>query len=166
VAAAGRARERSLRQQAGAAATLVGILVDLAEQSMPVVIHAAGVRRTGRIVATSDDFCVLDPAGGASSSLMVRPSLVVTSAIAAIWPAGGAATPAGGRSAAVALSLEAALSLLAEERAPVRIVLVGDHEVAGDLLTVGDDVMTLAATGPSPRLVHVPVSALAVCDLI
>ena len=82
-AAADRARERMLREQAGAAATLVGVLVDLAERAVPVVVSAAGERRSGRIAATAGDFFVLDAGGHA------RPSLVVTGAIAAVWPAAG-----------------------------------------------------------------------------
>jgi hypothetical protein len=158
-AATARARERTLRLQAGAGATLVGVLVDLAEQSAPVVVSVAGVRRAGRIVAAGDEFCVLEPAGGG------RPSLVAIAHIGAVRPALGTATPAGERPAAVDLSLPAALSLLAEERAPVRLILPPDEEVTGELSSVGEDVVTIAAHGPS-RLVHVPISAVAVCDLL
>jgi hypothetical protein len=158
-AAEERARERWLRQQAGAAATLVGVLVDLAERAAPVVVSVAGVRRSGRIAAAGDDFCVLDPTGNA------RPCLIVTRAIGAVWPARGSAASSGERPAAVALSLPAALSVLAEERTPIRLVLPPSMEVSGELLTVGDDVVTIAAKGPS-RLVHVPVGAIGVCDLL
>lgn len=158
-AAVERARERSMRLQAGAGATVVGVLVDLAELAVPVVVSVAGVHRSGRIVAAGEDFCVLDPGDRA------RPSLVVTRTIAAVWPGRGSATPAGERPAAVALSLPAALSLLAEERAPVRLVLPPSQEVSGELVSVGDDVVTIAGNGPS-GLVHVPVAAVGVCDLI
>jgi hypothetical protein len=91
---------------------------------------------------------------------------VVTSASVAVWPRSGASLPAGGRPATLSLSLPAALSLLAEERTPVRLVLRFDQEVTGELAAVGDDVVTIATTAPSRRLVHVPVPAVGVCDLL
>lgn len=160
-AASGRSRERSLRALAAASATLVGVLVDLAEREARVAVSAGGVQRSGRIVGVGADFCVLDAgaAGGAS--------LVVTAALSTVWPEGRSSGPAGGsRVAALEMSLGSALSLLAEERTPVRLALRGGEQLAGELSAAGDDVVTVTVKGGRLRHAHVAVSALAVCDLV
>ena len=59
-AAASRAREQSLRQQAGEEATLAGVLLDLAERGGAVVVDVAGGRRQRATVrAVAEDFCAL-----------------------------------------------------------------------------------------------------------
>jgi len=73
------------------------------------------------------------------------------------------APPGGSRRPAVDLSLLSALDSLAAERAPVAL-RSGTTTLTGDLLATGVDVLTIAA-GPHGRLVHVPVAALAWCEL-
>jgi hypothetical protein len=85
-AAAGRARERSLREQAAASATWVGILVDLAEQGTRVTALVAGQRRSGRIAGVGRDFLVLDPRYG-------HTALIRLDAVLTLWPSNGLPSP-------------------------------------------------------------------------
>src|SRR5262245_29998194 len=103
-AVASRARERSLREQAAAAATWAGVVVDLAEQHASVTVSAAGQKRGGRVVGAGRDFFVLD---GARHS---RITLVALNAVGAIWPDHvAAALPAGARRGAIEMTLMMAL---------------------------------------------------------
>ncbi len=160
-AAAGqRTRERSLREQATASATWTGILVDLAEQAALVTAVVAGRRRHGRVAGMGRDFCVLE-------SEHNRTALIGLNAVSALWPEDLPASqpPTGDRTPTLDLSMMAALALLAEERAPVAVVTTDGVETAGDLLAVGEDVLTLRAGGSTRRLALVPRHAVAVCEL-
>lgn len=174
-AAQARARERHLREQLGASATWTGLLVDLAERTTPVTLYVAGGKRSGRLVGVSTDFLVLDQPSG-------RPALVALRAVAALWsdgappPNGGSTDPAtaprgperapsGDRGPSLQLSLGAALDTLAQEHAPVAITVEGGPDLVGALLVVGEDVLTLRPASPARRLVHVPLVAVAVCEL-
>ena len=70
-AAAGRARERSLRDQAATLATWTGVLVDLAEQGAPVTAVVANQRRSGRVIGVGRDFFGSTP-GRAGSAWPAR----------------------------------------------------------------------------------------------
>lgn len=157
-AASGRSRERFLTEQAAGGASLAGLLVDMAEDASTVTLAVAGLRLSGRLVGVGSDFCVLDQLGG-------RPVLVSTPAILGVWPAGPVrAGLAGDRLPALGLSLMAALASLAEDRVPVRLRL-GSLAVDGDLVRVGDEVVTLRAPAPSRRPVHVPMARVEVCEI-
>jgi hypothetical protein len=175
-AAGDRSRERVLREQAGAAATWSGVLVDLAERRAAVTLAVAGARRSGRLVGIGQDFVVFDQRGG-------HPALVILDAIDAVWTEDpvGAGSAVGSRPAALDLSLVAALAGLADERTPVALLLSGGDEVTGDLVGMGADVLTVrrpsggrtgAATsgsghrgGGQRRAIVVPVGAVALCEL-
>ena len=83
-AAADRARARSLRDQATAAATWAGLLVDLAERLASVTTVVAGQQRSGRLVGVGRDFCVLQSDHG-------RTALIAVGEIAQLWPDAGTA---------------------------------------------------------------------------
>ncbi|MGH9116248.1 MAG: hypothetical protein ACRDWW_10535 [Acidimicrobiales bacterium] len=169
VAAAGqRSRERWLRQQAASAATWAGVLVDLAEQSAPVVVTVERRRRAGRLVGVGQDFLVLDQTVG-------RPALICLDAVSCLEPAsrgssagsraagrGGAPPPGGDRQATIGLDLASALAALAEDRAPVSVVVPGG-EVTGDLVAVGEDLLVLRCAGGQAAYVH--RGAVALCEL-
>jgi hypothetical protein len=159
-AASDRSRERSLREQAGASATWLGVLVDLAEQATAVTAVAAGQRRRGRIVGVGRDFCVLESDHG-------RTALVLLRAISEVRPDSGATggLPAGDRDAAIDLSLIMALALLAEDRHPVGLVTGAGIESTGVLVAAGEDVITLRIDPLGRRLAYVPLSAVAICEL-
>jgi hypothetical protein len=160
VAAGARTRERSLREQAAASATWLGVVVDLAERAAPVTAVVAGQRRPGRLVGVGRDFCVLQADTG-------RTALVALSAISELWPDGPAArdTPAGDRGAAINLPLMTALAMLAEDRSPVALISSTGVETSGELVAAGEDVLTLRTAPPGRRLVYVPARAVAVCEL-
>ncbi len=159
-AAADRVRERSLRDQAAATATWMGVLVDLAEQAAVVTVMVAGQRRSGHLVGVGRDFCVLQTAHG-------RAVLISLPEIAQLWPDSGRGDdpPTGDRPPSIDLPLMTGLALLAEERSPVVLVSGYGLETAGELVAVGEDVVTLRTAPPARRLVHVPTSRVAVCEL-
>jgi hypothetical protein len=159
-AAASRARERSLREQAAASATWTGTLVDLAEQRALVTVAVMNQRRRGRLVGVGRDFFVLDAEGSG------RAHLISLNAVSALWPDGpNAGFSAGTRRGALDLTLIMALGLLAEQRAPISVLTGAGIETAGELLTVGEDMLTLRTEAPPRRLAFVPLSAVARCEL-
>jgi hypothetical protein len=153
-----RSYQRRIEEAASAAATLVGILVDLAEARQRVVF-TVGRRRISTVIAgVGPDFCVLEPDGG-------PPALVVIRAVTSIWPAPGrGGIPTGARGPVLQLSFESALSTLAEDRLPVAM-WTGDSKVEGDLVAIGEDVATLRTGPPSRRVAYVPLGAVSVCEL-
>ncbi len=134
--------------------------MDLAEQAAGVTVVVAGQRRSGHLVGVGRDFCVLQTERG-------RPALISAHEIAQLWPDAGSGhgPPAGDRSPSIDLPLLSALALLAEERSPVGLVSGSGVETTGELIAVGDDVLTLRTARPAHRLVYLPVSSVAVCEL-
>lgn len=152
--------ERSLREQAATAATWTGTLVELAEKRSRVVLLVGGGRLAGTVEAVGPDFCVLVLAGG-------RPVLVNLARIAAVVTEAprGKSPVSGSRLPSLELSLVAALSVLAEERAPVQIAVGDGHHVSGDLVGVGEDVITLRSHGTQPEAALVPLANVEYCEL-
>jgi hypothetical protein len=158
-AARNRATERWLRDQASASASWAGVLIDLAEQAATVVIGMGRLRCSGRIVGVARDFCVLQQSGG-------RPALIALEAISAVWPPSrGAESPAGDRRPSLALSMAGALSALADERARVSLTLSDGDQVEGELVTVGEDVITLRTEAPARRSVYVRLASVRSCEV-
>ena len=159
-AARSRSLERSMRDQAVASATWAGSLVDLAERRSPVAVCVGAGRLSGTLEAVAPDFCVLVRSGR-------RPVLVRLDRITSVRldPTGGHGLPGGSRFPALELSLAAALSLLAEERWPVNLTLAAGDQVAGDLVAVGHDVLTVREQDGPRRSVLVPMAALDYCEL-
>jgi hypothetical protein len=158
-AATDRARQRSLGEQALATATWTGILVDLAEQGAEVTVSVGGRRYTGWIVGVGQDFCVVEQAVRRRPALIPLPHISYVSA-----DQSGRATPSGDRPTGLALSMAAALAALAEERAPVALQVGGD-QMEGEVIGVGEDVVTLRSNPPTGRLVHVPLAAVTFCEV-
>lgn len=168
-AAAGRSRLRALSEAAAGSATLVGLLVDLAERGAEVAITctapapnqgAGATTVTGTVVGVGRDFVVMEQHSR-------RPVIIRTSSLASVQPLGGGAepdAPGGDRPAPLALSLEAVLAELAAELAPIALG-TGSGRLDGDLLAVGQDVLTLRS-GVSPRrVIHIPTASLQWCEL-
>lgn len=157
-AAAARAQERSLREQAGAAATWAGVLLDLAEQGAEVVLSVAAMRRTGWLVGVGPDYCVVEQRGG-------RPAILSMSAITSVTPApsvGASASPAGDRAPVLEMSFAAALGALADEQTPVGLWVGPGDRIEGELIAAGQDVVTVRS---ATRTTHVPVRAVLMCEL-
>ena len=160
-AARSRSRTRSLAAQAASTSTWEGMLVELAERGGPVTVSVGGGHLSGQLVGVGRDFCVLEQAGG-------WPVLVASARIDAASPAQGAAggpglVPAGDRHPPVELTMSSALAGLADERAPVT-VRSGAATVEGDLVAVGEDVLTIS-TGPARQMTHVPLGSVSWCRL-
>jgi hypothetical protein len=144
-AAQSRSRERWLRQQAAETATLVGTVVDLAEQRADVAVLVGARTIGGRIVGVGRDGLVMAEASGAAT--VVPLDRVVAVRVAGRRTGTGEAT--GGRRAAGEWRVVDALAALAAERSPVRLGVTGGEILSGTVLTVGEDVLTvqLAAGG-------------------
>lgn len=133
---AARIRERLLRQAAEEGASLGGTLLDLAESGAPVTIRTTvGRTFTGVLELVADDFVVV----GSDCWL-------ATVAVATVRPGPGAGAAAGDRAAAD-LTLLDALALVAADRPRAAFVVEGGDTVAGELLAVGSDVVTVRLDG-------------------
>jgi hypothetical protein len=155
-AARERSQTRVLRQIAEEEATFLGVAVDLAERGVTVVARtSSGRSHRGRVLAVGRDFVVLRDGGG-------PPAFLAASAISSLRPQPGAATAdtAGGRSAPIAVGLAALLVSLAADRPRVQVSAVGDEPVAGQLRSVGVDVLTLRLDGDAGLRVHIRLDAV------
>lgn len=153
-AAAGRIRERWLRQQAAEAATLAGIALDLAERRARVSVRTrAGRSHHGRVDAVGRDFLVMRSASS-------RPTFVAMAAVAWLRPEPGAAGDGtGDRGAPLDVSLADVLLRLSGDR-PHLQVTVGDETVTGQLRSVGADVLTMRIDGDPPASAHIRMDAI------
>jgi hypothetical protein len=154
-AAESRSRERWLRQQAAEAATLVGTLVDLAEQRADVAIVVGARTVSGRLIGVGRDGCIVaEPSGGATVVPLARLDAV---RVAGRRPGTGEAT--GERSTAGRWGVADALATLAAERSAVRLGLRGGETLSGVLVAVGEDVLTVQLPAGGMRA-HVAFDAL------
>jgi hypothetical protein len=160
-AAAARGRERWLRLQADESATFAGVLVDLAERGTPVVIHGrAGRRHRGSIAAVAADFCALRTSAG-------RDVLLAFAGIGSVRPDSRHPGPIGDRVVHAEIGMAEMLSVLAAERPRVLIVTTADTEgVAGELRSVGRDVVTVRLDGEPRAAAYVAITAIAEVSLV
>ncbi len=159
-ATSSRATERALIGLAGEEATLVGTLLDLAERRAPVVARL----RTGRsvrgiVVAVGEDWALLRENSG-------RVVLVCTAHLGSVRPAPGT-TPStavgGARPPLVTARFGAVLARLAEERREVRVMIDGETEpLAGELTSVGQDVVVVRSGPPGQPVVPVWIPLVAI----
>ena len=152
-AARARTRQRWLERQAAEEASLVGVLLDLAERNRPVSITTrADHRLTGPVVAVGADF-------GVVRDHRLGDAIVPTRAIALVRPSPGDDLPTGDRPVDMVLAFGDALMELAPDR-PECIVAVGTEQLRGDLRSVSPDVAVLALDGDRRDLVHAAVDAI------
>ncbi|MDQ3107753.1 MAG: hypothetical protein M3Q68_08120 [Actinomycetota bacterium] len=156
-AARARAQERTLRSIAESEATFVGVALDLAEHDTTVVARvASGRTHRGRVLAVGRDWIVLrdDPK---------PPAFLAVAAISSLRPQPGWSESddvAGGRAAPLSVSLGALLAQLSAERPRVQITAIGEEPVAGELRSVGLDVLTLRLDGDRRLAVHLRINAV------
>ncbi|MBO0729510.1 MAG: hypothetical protein J2P57_09640 [Acidimicrobiaceae bacterium] len=162
-AASERTRERWLRQQAADAASLIAVLVDLAERGSPVVVRIGGTAGDlrGHLVGVGQDFVVLQDHAGAAT--MVALPAIDLFAIDGEHDRAGSEPAADNRTPTVSLDLVGALTDLAADRAPVRLRLAGGQIVVGDLLGVGTDVLWMREHTSRHSTLYVPVGAVLAC---
>jgi hypothetical protein len=155
-AARERSQTRMLRQIAEEEATFLGVALDLAERGALVVARtSSGRSHRGRVLAVGRDFVVLRDGGG-------PPVFLAVTAMASLRAQPGAASDdtAGGRAAPLGVGLAALLVGLAAERPRVQVSAVGDEPVAGQLRSVGADVLTLRLDGDAGLRAHVRLGAV------
>jgi hypothetical protein len=152
-AADARARERWLRSAAAHDATFVGVLVDLAEAGTTAVVRTTTSRRhRGVVRAVTEECAVLrtDALGDVVLAL---------TGIAEVRPEHGARSD-GTRRAPLDLTLAEVLDRLAPDRPRVGMTLAGGEALAGELRTVGRDVVTLLLDGQPRSTAYVRVGAI------
>jgi hypothetical protein len=156
-AAAERARQRWLSQQAAEDVSLAGVLTVLAERRSPVVVSlVTGRVVSGPVVAVGSDFCVVErslvPFGALAS---VRGPAVLGSGL-------GAADDAG-----AALSFEAALARLVADRPVVSVELVGGAgPLRGELWAAGGGVVAVRLDDAERSTAYAAASAVASLTLV
>jgi hypothetical protein len=158
-AARERAHERVLRETAELEATFVGVLVDLAEQGRSVVVrNAAGRIHRGHLIGVGTGAVALRDEGR-------PPVLIAMAAVTSVRPHVEAGSRprdvAGGRPAPLDVSIVRLLGALAEERPRVQVSCAGEEPLAGELRSVGADLLTVRLDGDRRLLAHVPVAAVA-----
>jgi hypothetical protein len=143
-AARTRVRERNLRAAAVTDATLVGIVLDLAERADPVTIRTTSGRTlSGRITLVARDAIALE--AGPSGTTFVR-----FAAIASVrrLDGGRAPEPSGDRTPPRAVTLAALLADLASLHPRVALAVTGEPAVvSGELRAAGVDVVTIRLAG-------------------
>jgi hypothetical protein len=155
-AAERRARASWLARAAEEDASLTGVLTDLAERRVPVVVASCtGRRHQGAISAIGADFVALrTPAGDQV--------LVAVDAVRSVRTAPQVREAWGDRATRAGLDLPGVLSGLAAERERVLVVTrEGAEAVAGELRGVGHDVLVLRTGGERGAVAYVPLGAVA-----
>lgn len=154
-AAAARARERWLRQQAEEEASLLGVLTDLVERGAAAAVStASGRRHQGRLAALGRDFVALRVPGG--FDVLVR----ITS-VASVRPGPGPVPPTSGSPRRpVGLALVDVLARVASERPRAQLGLRGGDVVTGELRGIGADVVTVRLDGEPRGLAYVRLDSI------
>jgi hypothetical protein len=158
-AARARSQERVLRSVAASEATFVGLLVDLAERAVPVVVRlTSGRSHRGVLLAVGREVVVLRDGPK-------PPALCALAAVTSVRPQpDGPATAdvqaTGARPAPLDISFGALLAGFADDRPRVQVVAGGDEPVAGELRSVGHDVLTVRLDGDRGLLAHVRLGAV------
>ena len=154
---AARGERRSRWSRAGEIATWGGTLEDLAERHQFAVVSMAGGRtHRGTLVAVGRDHLAVRSQGH-------QLALLHTAAIRSIRPEPGTTVPlaTGDRDRSDGRTIVEVLGLLAEEQARVVLGLRDvDGLLAGVLLGLGEDIITLQIEGGDGGVVFLPLGAV------
>ncbi|MEX0835534.1 MAG: DUF2642 domain-containing protein [Nitriliruptor sp.] len=150
-----RSEERDLRQQQSEFATFTGTMRDLAEAGRSVTVRSGSGRSyQGTLLAVAVDHLVLT--AGTDRRIHIAVDQITS---VQLDPTSTSVVAAGEREAAQDRTLGEVLADAVEERPVVVLVTRGDGEAhRGQLLAVGEDVVTLRAEGAGAR--YLPSSAL------
>lgn len=155
-AARARSRERWLRRQAEEDATLAGVLADLLEGGVPVVVHTrAGGCHAGTVRSVGVDFVALGSDGRREGEVVMA-----LAALASVRVRSGTPAVVGDRDGVGAGRLADVLAALAAERTEVRVVTADGESLAGVVRWVGQDVVVIAGRDRSLGLAYLPVDAV------
>lgn len=157
-AAARRRREHWLQRQANDEASLVGVLVDLAERGDAVAVHArAGRVHHGCIEVVGADFILL---GRGELPCVV----VALTAVSAVTTQSGTPIATGARKVVAVRTLAQLVEGLCGGRERVTLVVDdGRYTVTGTLWSLGQDVVTVrldSATVADRRTAYLPLVAI------
>jgi hypothetical protein len=154
-AATARSRQRWLRQAAEEDATFAGVLLDLAERRLPVVVTGrAGRRHRCTVTGVGADFALVRVDG--------TDALLSFTGIASVRPESSRPAAAGDRAVDIDVTMAEALAVVAEERPRVLVVTLADADgLAGELRSVGRDVATLRLDGTERATAYVPIASIA-----
>jgi hypothetical protein len=157
-AADARVRERWLRRSAEEEAELAGILLDLAERGVTAVVTtSSGRRHPGRVAAVGADFVAVRTDAN-------RTTLVALAALASVRVHGAGGGRSGeGRS--VTVSMADVLAHAAGRRPRVH-VHCDAATVAGELRSVGADVVTLRTDGAPSGQAYVSLASVSEISLL
>lgn len=151
-AVASRARERWLRQAADEEAMVAGVLLDLAERAATVVVQGVANRtHRGTVRAVGEDFVALRT--GRNDVLVPFDAVVAIRAEG--QPVGG-----GERAHALDIAFAEAVAATAGDRPRVLVVARDGSGLAGELRSVGRDVLTLRLADATD-VVYVPLASVA-----
>ena len=159
-AAAARARERWLRQQAAEETVFAGVLLDLAERGRGVVVHGAGQRRhRGTVRAVAEDFLAFHTVEGVDVLLRYE-------GIAALRPQGGGDALVGDRPHALDMTMAEAVAALVADRPRVLVVTLDGSALSGEVRVAGRDVLVLRLDGDAASVAYVPLASVAELSLV
>jgi hypothetical protein len=152
----GRVEQRERRERAAEVATWVGTLRDLAERQIVVNVRARSGRvHRGVLVAVGLDHVALRLSGALV--------LVALDAVRTLRPEPGALAPPamGDRASAQDRTLAETFERLVEDRRAVVIVVADvDEPLHGDVVGLGEDVVTLRSSGADRATVYLPLGAI------
>ena len=152
-----RAAYRRRRRTVTELATFVGTLRDLAERAVPVAVQTSSSRiHRGALVAVGIDHLAVRRVDGSSA-------LVAFDTVRSVRPEPGRLLPAamGDRDRAEDRTLLEALDrLIAADHEVVVLLRDVDDPLRGEVLGLGEDVLTLRLTGAERTAVYVPVRAI------
>jgi hypothetical protein len=157
-AARRRSRERWLRQQAEEETSLRGLLVDLAERGRSVAVHVRGGRQhRGTVRAVGTDFVAL--------AIVAADVIVALAAVTSVRTRPGEVPPLGHRPVTTSLRLAEVLAGLAAERERALVTMSGagydaGDAVAGEVWSVGYDVVVVRTSSQPPATAYVPLDAV------
>ena len=161
-AADARVRERWLRRSAEEEAELAGVLLDLAERGATAVITtSSGRRHPGRVAAVGADFVAVRTDGNRTT--LVALAAVASARVNGPQPAGGGAAGRSERSVAVSM---ADVLAHAVGRRPRVHVHCDAATTAGELRSVGTDVVTLRTDGDPPGQAYVSLASVSEISLL
>jgi len=159
--AGNRARQASLGRQAAEQATLAGVLLDLGEQGVPVVVDVlGGHRRVGRVLAVTPACVVLGLDAWAQA-------LVDLAAVRCVRQAPTRARGALGSGDRVVTSIGdgsigEVLGGLVHELPELHVTFIDGTSEHGTLASAGTDVVVLSSmASPTTSLVHVSLRTVA-----
>lgn len=145
-----RERQRVLEQVQRESATFVGTLLDLAERQAPVSVRTAvGTTITGTVDLVGADVVQV---GGT----WLRTDAVTAVRATATGPATGDRAPEDGD-----ITFQGVLERLAEDRHRVALHVDDGEPLRGELVAVGQDVLTLRLEGADRAVAYVPVAEVA-----